>query len=125
MKYGIYRRVIEVELLLLTVASLFLLAYLLLTYMNSSIYFLMFKTLFILACIAFLTSSRLFSFLQSKFPALKRYVIRLILVACLLAMFPSWDLTPSSGIVYYTSAGSIFVSIILIGIAKIGTILGQ
>lgn len=124
MRYGFYRRLFEVEILLLIVALQFLIAYLLLTYLPSSAYFLLFKALVVGACIAFLINSQLFGFLQSKFPALKRYVIRSILVGCLFLMFTSWDVLPSSDVLKYFLIGNLVIGCLLIGVAKIAALLG-
>ena len=125
MKYSFYRRLFEVDILLLIVGLPFLIAYILLAHFDSQVYFLLFKALIAGTCVAFLASSRLFGFLQSKFPSLKRYIIRFILSACCLLMFASWNVAPiSDTILGVVLIISLIAGCLLIVLAKLGAVLG-
>ncbi len=125
MNTGFYRRLFEVNILQSIIALQFFAAYFLFTRLESQTFFILFKIVFAGVCIAFLTNSQLFSFLQSKFPALKRYVIRSILVGCLLLIFAARGAPFGGDIFGYILMGSLVTGCLLFGFAQIAAMLGR
>lgn len=124
MKHQFYRRLLEVEILTLFIPSQLLITYFLRTYADQTTISALFKILVIGVCIAFLVNARMFNLLQSRFSALQPYVIRLLLIACLLFTFPAWDLSPASGPMYIAAVSGVVIAVLLISVAQFCAILG-
>ena len=129
MKYGFYKRFFQVDALILLGTIPFLTEYIIYTHLAPSASPLLARLIIAATFIAFLANSRLFGFLQSIFPALKRYVIRSVLVGYLLANFASSDVSfdgdIQSDLQSYFLIGNLAIGVLLIGFAKIAAMLGK
>jgi hypothetical protein len=62
---------------------------------------------------------------HGKFPALPPYVIRCLVAGCLMFAVGLADASPSDGLLYYSYLCAIILAVVLIGIGKLGAILGR
>ena len=116
-EHGLIRRLIEVELILLFVQAPTLIGFAVLHLSGSHLYILWAKFVTVAACVAVLVNSQVFDFIQSRFPALQRIVIRLILCACLLLMYGSGAITSIDGAAIAAGMASIIIAALFVFIA--------
>lgn len=119
MKYNLYKRLYDLYGLLGLIFLPLLVWSIAESHFGSNGYYVSVRILFALFAVAFLVNKTLFQFLRSKFPALRPYAIRSLLIAAILFLSG-----PCEGEVGIFTMFLIVAIGILILIAKVGTIIG-
>lgn len=125
MKYSITKRLADLYGLLIVCFLPLLITFAVRSVTGSVAYFAILKIVFIGAYLAVLLSPKIFSWIESKTPSLKPYVVRFSIAAFLLLMIAFFDASPADGVLYYAFLLSLALGIIFIGVAKIGAIIGR
>lgn len=122
MKHGFYTRLIQVE-ILIGIGVIVLLIGLFAYYKLNADFLILYKIAVVVSAGILLFNTKANSFLKNRFPALKDYIFRFVIVGCVLLALAGSDITPEDGPYYYLFAAQISAGGLLLFAAQMGALL--